>query len=353
MIVTVAVDAMGGDHGPAVTVPASLSFLEEAPEARVILVGLDAPLRAALAKSRSPARERVTVHPATEMVAMDEPPAEALRRKKDSSMRIAINLVHRGSAQACVSAGNTGALMAIARFVLKTLPGIDRPAIASQLPTRQGVVTVLDLGANVNCTPQQLVQFAVMGSALAAAIDGIERPSVGLLNIGEEDIKGNDVVKQTSELLKRSGLNFYGNVEGHDIFKGTTDVVVCDGFVGNVALKTAEGLAGMMYDFLKAEFTRNPLAKLAALITYPMLASFKRRVDPRRHNGATLVGLKGIVVKSHGSADALAFHYALRKAHAEATHGVLDRIAQRIAEVPAFAADGDPAPDAVAAASHV
>ena len=353
MIVTVAVDAMGGDHGPAVTVPAALTFLEEVPEARVILVGLDAPLRAALAKSRSLARDRVTVHAATQIVAMDDPPAEALRRKKDSSMRVAINLVHRGAAQACVSAGNTGALMAIARFVLKTLPGIDRPAIASQLPNRQGVVTVLDLGANVNCTPEQLVQFAVMGSALAAAIEGLERPSVGLLNIGEENIKGNDVVKQTSELLKNSGLNFYGNVEGDDIFKGTTDVVVCDGFVGNVALKTAEGLAGMMYDFLKAEFTSNPLAKLAALITYPMLASFKRRVDPRRHNGATLVGLRGIVVKSHGSADALAFRYALRKAHAEATHGVLDRIAQRIALVPASPVDGDPARAAMAAASHV
>ena len=353
MIVTVAVDAMGGDHGPAVTVPASLSFLADTPEARVTLVGLEAPLRAALSKSRSPARERISIHPATEVVAMDEPPAEALRRKKDSSMRVAINLVHQGSAQACVSAGNTGALMAIARFVLKTLPGIDRPAIASQLPTKQGVVTVLDLGANVNCTPSQLLQFAVMGSALTAAIEGVARPSVGLLNIGEEDIKGNDVVKQTSELLKRSGLNFYGNVEGDDIFKGTTDVVVCDGFVGNVALKTAEGLAGMMYDFLKAEFMRNPLAKLAAVITYPMLASFKRRVDPRRHNGATLVGLKGIVVKSHGGADALAFHYALRKAHAEATHGVLDRIAQRIAAVPAVAAEGGPVPDAVAATPHV
>jgi glycerol-3-phosphate acyltransferase PlsX len=250
-------------------------------------------------------------------------------------MRVAINLVKDGTAQACVSAGNTGALMAISRFVLKTLPGIDRPAIASQLPTKKGVVTVLDLGANVNCTAIQLVQFAVMGTALVAAVEGIERPTVGLLNIGEEDIKGNDVVKETAELLKLSGLNFYGNVEGDDIYKGTTDVVVCDGFVGNVMLKTSEGLAQMLYEFLKAEFTRNPLARIAAGIAYPVLLGFKRRIDPRRYNGASLIGLRGVVVKSHGGADVLAFRHALAKAHAEATRGVLDKIAQRMAAMPA------------------
>jgi len=272
---------------------------------------------------------------------MDEPPAEALRKKKDSSLRVAVNLVRDGAAHACVSAGNTGALMAIARFVLKTLPGIDRPAIASQLPTRHGeTTTVLDLGANVNCSPAQLVQFAAMGSALVTAVEGIERPTVGLLNVGEEDIKGNDLVKETAELLKRSGLNFQGNVEGDDIFKGTTDVVVCDGFVGNVALKASEGLATMLYDFLKAEFTRNPLTRLAAAVAYPVLMAFKRRIDPRRYNGATLIGLKGVVVKSHGGADVVAFANALDKAYAEVSHGVLDRIAQRIAAMPALATPG-------------
>jgi glycerol-3-phosphate acyltransferase PlsX len=348
MPVTVAVDAMGGDAGLPVTVAASLKFLEDTPDARVILVGLEAPLSQELARSRSSARDRATIHAATEVVTMDEPPADALRRKKDSSMRVAINLVKDGTAQACVSAGNTGALMAIARFVLKTLPGIDRPAIASQLPSKNGVTTVLDLGANVNCTPEQLVQFAVMGSALATAIEGIVRPTIGLLNIGEEDIKGNDVVKQAAELLKSSGLNFVGNVEGNDIFKGTTDVVVCDGFTGNVMLKACEGVVTMLYDYLKAEFTRNPLTKVAAAIALPVLSAFKRRIDPRRHNGATLVGLKGIVVKSHGGADALAFRYALQKAHAEAAHGVLDGIAKQIAAMPALAAVSRPVPDAVA-----
>ena len=335
MPVTVAVDAMGGDHGPSVTLPAALRFLEETPDAQVILVGLQGPLEAALARQKSPAASRLTLRPATEVVEMQEPPADALRKKKDSSMRVAINLVKEGTAQACVSAGNTGALMAISRFVLKTLPGIDRPAIASQLPTRTGTTTVLDLGANVNCSPEQLVQFAVMGSALSSAVEGIERPTVGLLNIGEEDIKGNDVVKATAELLKTSGLNFYGNVEGNDIYKGTTDVVVCDGFVGNVALKASEGIVTVLYEFLKAEFTRNPLRKLAAVMAYPALTAFKKRVDPRRHNGATLVGLMGIVVKSHGSADALAFKFALRRAYAEASHNVLDRIAQKMAAMPA------------------
>ncbi len=337
MPVTVAVDAMGGDHGPAVTVPAAVAFLEATPDARIVLVGLRAPLDALLARVKSTARERLSVHAASEVVDMDEPPADALRKKKDSSLRVAVNLVKDGAADACVSAGNTGALMAIARFVLKTLPGIDRPAIASQLPSKKGVTTVLDLGANVNCTPEQLVQFAAMGSALVAAVEGIDRPTVGLLNIGEEDIKGNEVVKQAAELLRTSGLNFYGNVEGDDIYKGTTDVVVCDGFVGNVALKTSEGLAQMLYEFLKAEFTRNPLTRLAALVAYPVLMGFKRRIDPRHYNGATLVGLKGVVVKSHGGADAIGFRVALDKAYAEVAHGVLDRIAQRIAAMPAVA----------------
>jgi glycerol-3-phosphate acyltransferase PlsX len=228
--------------------------------------------------------------------------------------------------------------MAISRFVLKTLPGIDRPAIASQLPTRKGVTTALDLGANVNCTAEQLLQFAVMGSALVAAVEGIERPSVGLLNIGEEEIKGNDVVKEAADLLKASGLNFYGNVEGTDIYKGTTDVIVCDGFVGNVALKTSEGLALMLADYLREEFTRNPVRKSLALIALPAINAFKRRVDPRRYNGATLIGLKGVVIKSHGSADALAFRFALKRAYAEVTRGVLERIAQRLAVTPAIAA---------------
>jgi phosphate acyltransferase len=334
MPVTVAVDAMGGDHGPGVTVAAALEFLAATPDARVILVGAEPAIRAALVNAPVPALQRIVVHAASEVVSMDEPPADALRRKKDSSMRVAINLVKSGDAQACVSAGNTGALMAIARFVLKTLPGIDRPAIASQLPTRKGTVTVLDLGANVNCTPQQLVQFAVMGCALASAVDGIERPTVGLLNIGEEEIKGNELVKHTVELLRTSGLNFHGNVEGDDIYKGTTDVVVCDGFVGNVMLKTSEGLAQMLYQFLKGEFTRNPLTRVAALVAYPVLASFKSRIDPRRYNGATLVGLKGVVVKSHGGADAFSFRTALAKAHTEVAQNVLERIAQRIAAMP-------------------
>jgi glycerol-3-phosphate acyltransferase PlsX len=347
MMVTVAVDAMGGDQGPGVTLAAALAFLEETPDARVIAVGREDALAAALARHKSPALARLSVHHATEIVEMHEQPADALRKKKDSSMRVAINLVKDGVAQACVSAGNTGALMGISRFVLKTLPGIDRTAIAAQLPTRTGgVVTVLDLGANVNCSAEQLVQFAVMGSALVAAVDGVERPTVGLLNVGEEEIKGNELAKETGELLRASGLNFFGNVEGNDIYKGTTDVVVCDGFVGNVALKASEGLATMLYEILKAEFTRNALTRLAALFAYPVLLAFKHRIDPRRHNGATLIGLKGIVVKSHGSADALAFKHALRKAYAEAAHGVLEKIAQRVAAMPALA------PQAIAVAAE-
>lgn len=349
MPITIAVDAMGGDRGPAATIPAAHQFLKGKEDARVIVVGRPDVLNPVLAKlPAGSAKERLVLQPASEVVEMAESPALALRTKKDSSMRVAVNLVKEGTAQACVSAGNTGALMAISRFVLKTLPGIDRPAIASQLPTKNGATTVLDLGANVNCTAEHLLQFAVMGTALVSAIEDIERPTVGLLNIGEEEIKGNEVVKEAAEMLRSSGLNFYGNVEGTDLYAGATDIVVCDGFVGNVMLKTSEGLASMLYEFLKAEFTRNPLTKVSALVAYPVLRAFKRRIDPRRYNGATLIGLKGVVVKSHGGADVLAFGYALRKAYTEVSHDILERIAQRLASTPvvhpAFVvnADSDP-----------
>src|SRR4051795_3154584 len=315
---------MGGDHGPHVTVPAALEFQARMADVELVLVGVRDAIEAELRAQRAAASARLRVHPASEIVAMDEPPAQALRYKKDSSMRVAINLVKSGAAHACVSAGNTGALMAISRFVLKTLAGIDRPAIATVLPNMNGAYTyVLDLGANVDCTPEQLMQFGVMGAMLVAAVEHKERPSVGLLNIGVEDIKGNEVVKRAAELLRASGLNFYGNVEGDDIYKGTTDVVVCDGFVGNVALKTSEGLAQMLGTYLREEFNRNLLTKVAALVAYPVLQHFKRRVDHRRYNGATLIGLRGVVIKSHGSADVFAFRFAIQRAVEEARTGVL------------------------------
>jgi len=264
---------------------------------------------------------------------MDEPPALAMRGKKDSSMRVAVDLVKSGEAQAAVSAGNTGALMAISRYVLKTLPGIDRPAIASIMPTQEGRVYVLDLGANVDCTAEHLLQFGLMGSELVACVEHKTNPSIGLLNIGEEDIKGNEVVKRAAELLRASGLNFYGNVEGTDIFKGTTDVVVCDGFVGNVALKSAEGLAQLIRTFLRAEFERNLLTRLAGLIALPVLNAFKRRVDHRRYNGASLLGLRGIVLKSHGSADTYAFDCALKRAVEEVRTGMLAHISERLTHI--------------------
>jgi glycerol-3-phosphate acyltransferase PlsX len=330
-LITIAIDCMGGDHGPEVTVPAALDFVSTHSEASVILVGLREPIDTAL-KGAHFAADRVRVHHAPEVVAMDESPASALRSKRESSMRFAIDLVKSGEAQAAVSAGNTGALMAISRFVLKTLPGIDRPAIISVLPTMQGGVTyMLDLGANVDCSPEHLMQFAVMGSTLVTAVEHKERPRVGLLNIGEEAIKGNEVVKRASELLKASNLNFIGNVEGDGIYKGHSDVIVCDGFVGNVALKTTEGLAQMLGAFLREEFTRNPLTRLAALVAWPVLAAFKRRVDHRRYNGATLLGLKGIVVKSHGSADRFSFGRALERALEEARSDVISRITLRLA----------------------
>jgi glycerol-3-phosphate acyltransferase PlsX len=279
------------------------------------------------------------VHGASEVVGMDEPPAQAMRYKKDSSMRVAVNLVKSGVANACVSAGNTGALMAISRFVLKTIPGVDRPAIATVLPNMKGGYTyVLDLGANVDCTPEQLMQFGVMGAMLVSALDHKERPSIGLLNIGIEDIKGNETVKRAAELLRESGLNFYGNVEGDDIYKGTTDVVVCDGFVGNVVLKASEGVANMIVSFLRQEFTRNPWNMLAAWMAKPVRKALRARMDPGKYNGASLLGLKGIVIKSHGSANVYAFGQALQRALEEVENNVPQRIADKMVQMPAAVA---------------
>jgi glycerol-3-phosphate acyltransferase PlsX len=323
---------MGGDHGPHVTVPAALDFQARWPDTGIVLVGQPEALERELAARRAAAGPRLRVQPAGQVVAMDEPPAQALRFKKDSSMRVAVNLVKSGEAHACVSAGNTGALMAISRFVLKTLPGIDRPAIATVLPNMKGGYTyVLDLGANVDCTPEQLMQFGVMGAMLVAAVDHKERPSVGLLNIGVEDIKGNETVKQAAELLRASGLNFHGNVEGDDIYKGTTDVVVCDGFVGNVLLKASEGVAQMIVGFLRQEFTRNPWRMLVAALAKPVRNALRARMDPGKYNGASLLGLKGIVIKSHGSAGVFAFGQALERALDEVRNEVPQRIARRMA----------------------
>jgi len=314
---------MGGDHGCAVTVPASLAFLDRQPDVRLLLVGRQGDIEAALKGRRS---NRIELLHADEVVEMNDAPAVALRSKRNSSMRLAINLVKEERADVCVSAGNTGALMAIARFVLKTLDGIDRPAIAAVLPNQLGkLTTVLDLGANVDCSAEHLLQFAMLGSALVAAVEKIDRPTVGLLNIGEELIKGNEVVKHAAELLRASSLNFVGNVEGNDIFRGTTDVIVCDGFVGNVALKTSEGLAVMLAGFVREEFTRGALSRLQAMAALPVLRRFKRRVDHRRHNGASLLGLRGLVIKSHGSADTVAFESALKRGFDQAHHHVLDR----------------------------
>jgi phosphate acyltransferase len=327
---------MGGDRGVAATLPACRAFLASHPSAELLLVGSEAALRPARAW------ERCSTIVATEVVSMDDTVEVALRRKKDSSMRVAITQLKAGedgstNADACVSAGNTGALMALARYLLKTLDGIDRPAIAAVLPhARDGFTTVLDLGANVDCTAEHLLQFAVMGSALVAAVEGKENPSVGLLNIGEEAIKGSETIKRAADLLRAAAagghINFHGNVEGNDIFKGTTDIVVCDGFVGNVLLKTTEGLAGMLSEFIRQEFTRNSLTKLVALVAMPVLNRFKARVDPRRYNGAALLGLRGLVFKSHGSADVFAFEHALMRAYDAARNRLLVQVHDLILE---------------------
>ena len=331
MTTRIAIDCMGGDHGPSVTVPAAIQFLAEHPSACLLLVGQEDMLRPLLGNHVNDSRIRL-IH-ASQVVGMDESPALALRNKKDSSMRVAINQVKSGDADACVSAGNTGALMAISRFVLKMLPGIDRPALCGPLPTVNGHTHMLDLGANVDCGPEHLLQFGVMGAMLVSAMEHKDQPTVGLLNIGEEDIKGNEVVKAAAGLLRASGLNFIGNVEGDGIYKGDADVIVCDGFVGNVALKTSEGLAQMLALSLRGEFKRNWLTKIAALIAISVLNNFKRRFDHRRYNGAILLGLKGVSVKSHGSADVLAFGNAISRAYDAAENRVLERITSRLAQM--------------------
>ena len=322
---------MGGDHGPRVVVPAALGFLKKDQDCRLILVGREDAIREYLPQSGLPAR--LSIRHASQEVAMDELPSRALRGKKDSSMRVAIDLVKQGEAGACVSAGNTGALMATARFVLKTLPQVDRPAIITALPAVNGRTWVLDLGANVDCEAEHLYQFAVMGSELVAAVEGCERPTVGLLNIGQEEIKGNEQVKKAHELLSRSNLNYVGYVEGDDIYlRDNLDIVVTDGFVGNVALKNTEGVAKLIRHFMAEEFQRNFLTKLSALIAMPVLKALRRRIDPRRYNGASLLGLRGIVVKSHGGADELAFEHAIAIAKKEVIADIAGRIEQQVGQ---------------------
>ena len=330
---TIALDAMGGDHGPSVTVPAAIDSVSRYPNLHLILVGDEARLRAELDRGASAFSDRIQVRHASETVEMHETPSKALRGKKDSSMRVAINMVKDGTADACVSAGNTGALMAIAKFVLKTIPGVDRPAIIAMLPSKTGHTHVLDLGANIDCTAEHLCQFAVMGYELVKAVENNPHPRVGLLNIGEEEIKGNEQVKRAAKLLTGTRINFIGFVEGNDIFSGHVDVVVTDGFTGNVALKAIEGFAKLLGGSLRDEFGRNLVTKVLGLLALPVLRAFKGRFDPRRYNGASLVGLRGIVVKSHGNADRTSVANAIRVAMLEVEMGVPDRIGQRVAEV--------------------
>ena len=346
---------MGGDHGPSVTLPACRAFLASHPDAELVLVGRADALSAAVGWPRC---TRVV---ASEVIEMTDSLETALRRKKDSSLRVAVSQVKphdncESLAQACVSAGNTGALMAVSRYVLKTIEGIDRPAIATVMPNeRDGHTTVLDLGANVDCTAGHLLQFAVMGSALVAAVAGKNEPSVGLLNIGEEAIKGGEAIKQAGELLRAAAaaglINFHGNVEGNDIFRGTTDIVVCDGFVGNVALKTAEGAAAMFVGIVRQEFSRNLWTKLAALAARPVLQQFKARLDHRRYSGGSLLGLRGLVFKAHGSSDAFAFEQALNRAYDAARNGLLERVHDRILETLAAAPPPESAAPGVSVAT--
>jgi glycerol-3-phosphate acyltransferase PlsX len=329
----IALDAMSGDQGPEVVVPAALQILSERDDLHLIIVGDEAILKQQMGRQSVSIKQRISIRHAEQRVEMDELPSHALRYKKESSMRIAINLVKEGAADACVSAGNTGALMATARYVLKTLPGIDRPAIITALPNMEGTCThVLDLGANIDVSPEQLFQFAVMGSVLTQAVNNLPNPRIGLLNIGQEEIKGNERVKEAAKLLAASGsINYVGFVEGDEIYKGTVDVVVCDGFVGNVSLKTTEGVAKMISHYVKQSFNKSLWTRFAALISLPIIKNLRKKIDPRRYNGASLVGLRGIVIKSHGSADVLSFTYAIKEALVEVQKNVPSQISHILA----------------------
>ena len=335
MSLTISIDAMGGDHGPKVTIPASLDCLKSNPDLKLILVGDETVIKQLLPQKWVDFQDRLTIHHASQCVSMDESPSKALKNKKDSSMRVAINLVRDGHADACVSAGNTGALMATARFVLKMIPGIDRPAIISTLPSIHGHTHVLDLGANVDCTAEHLFQFAIMGNELVKAVDAIDKPKVGLLNIGEEDMKGNEQVKATAKLLENSSLNYIGYIEGNSLNAGhiKVDLIVTDGFVGNVALKSIEGAAKMIGTALREAFSKNILTKLVGLIAYPVLKSFKQRIDPRLYNGASFLGLRGLVIKSHGGADVLAFRTAVELAVCEVEKDVIKKISEQVEKI--------------------
>jgi glycerol-3-phosphate acyltransferase PlsX len=324
----IALDAMGGDHGPSVTVPAAKMALNEISNIQLVLVGDQVRLGAEMEKLGLSNETRIRIQHASEVVTMDEAAVLALKKKKDSSMRVAINLVKENKVQACVSAGNTGALMATSKYVLKTISGITRPAICTILPSMTGHTLMLDLGANLECTPENLHQFAIMGSVLAQSVDGMENPTVGLLNIGSEAIKGNESIKKASQLIASSGLNYYGFVEGDDIYKGTVNVVVTDGFVGNVSLKTGEGLAALVNQILQREFKKNLITRIAAIIALPVLRNVAKTLDPRRYNGASLLGLNGIVVKSHGSADTSSFFNAIKIASMEVEKDVPQRISR-------------------------
>ncbi len=326
---------MGGDNGPRVVVPAALRVLSEYKgRVRLILVGDPKLLRRSLRLLRAPNDENLIIHPASEVVTMDEPPAHAVRHKRDSSMRVALNLVKDGTAQACVSAGNTGALMAMAHFVLKAIPMVERPALITKFPCMSDGIRgtrVLDLGANIDATPERLFQFAVMGSVLTAAVEDIDRPKVGLLNIGVEQIKGNEQVKRAAELLQAcKAINYIGYVEGDDFFKGLVDVVVCDGFTGNCALKASEGSAKLIYSFVKSGFSKGILTKIAALLIMPILKNIRKKIDPARYNGASLLGLNGIVIKSHGNTSVIGFANAIEEGIREVEKNVPQRIREQV-----------------------